>query len=1574
MKIRLKQYFSLFASSLLLLSLLFNVIPMSSNAKESNQTTTATKSVNAKVAADTPKENKADVEKDERVIGHIDFKIVNEAKTKVSVMDEYLYNHTAEISKNKAGQYFATVTFKNRSWWVITQTRHSDGVLKDVGVVKEYDEGELNLRVVKFPIKKDFTDEEFWVHIVILGIPGFTYDNKYTTFLQYTTPLVEVEAEKVKQNFQIYNEEKTALSPGMKRSYGNEAQVYLDKDDERHALITASSADLIKWMKVKKGNEFVEAKVYSENKEEKTRVYDIPIGNDKKLIEIQTRVEAQTDKGPYESTYVTHFDFDNLGISTKYEVYNENKTALLVDGVKLFGEEGNTVYDVNNVKHVNVTVANADQVKAINYKEAGKFVEAKIVSENKEENTKTFNIPVENEKALQEIEYVKTSGNSQVLNFDFGKVGISKLETTKANFQIYNEGKTGLSSGMKRSYGNEAQVYVNEKGQRHALITASSADLIKWVKVKQGNEFVEAKVHAENKEEKTRVYDIALGNDKNIIETQTRVEAQTAEGPYASTYVTHFDFDNVGITTNFEVYNEEKTALLPNGTTIFGDKGHTVFDINNVKYVDVTVTNANEIKSLNYKENDKFIEAKLVKEDKLANTKTFNIPVKNEKVLQEIQYVQPTGDPQIVYFDFGKIGIKVPEPVIPGTPGTPETPTTPTTPPTTPGTPTTPTPPTGGTEQIGTKTFKILDESKTKESYMNQYINHTANIVRINGQQYAQFTLTSPHYWVDIKIDGSTPTVISENATSKVIQVPLNNFTADMKWAIHIIVLDVPGLNYDHHYITYLKFDDSTPFPTTPGTPGTPGTPTTPGTPGTPNPTDVVETVGTETFKVLTEDKLKESSMARYIKNSAKIIKINNKQYAEFTLLSPAYWKAIKINGVIPTIISENKDERVVRVALDATNVDVKLEVTISVPEQNYEGSYTTYIVFDKKDSSKEEVVGEHSFKVMTEDKSKVSTMADYMTDKVKEIKVDGKQYAEFTLKSPEYWKELKINGIVPTVISETKDQRIVRIPLEDFTKELKVESHIVVAQINYDNKYVTYIVFDKVTKPTEPVDPNKVVSKSNAVFTLTNTNKKTTSKVHKYIEQPIVIEKTEAGKYIAKVTLKEAKMWKNLKAEVNGKMVNVKVVSTKNKTNKKVVSFEVSSQKANVKITYNLDTKIKGLKGKYTNYIALGKKAPTVAKVKLQSTTKYNFVLKGKDNKTTSAHNRYTQKPVVVEKYSNGKQYAVVTLQTASKWSNIKADINGKMKAVTTVSTNKKKNTKVIKFQVKSIKSNVKLTYTYNDKWKMINGKQTNYLKFNEKFTKKATEKKLQKATTKVYNYTIVKETKKGKSVANDYVTGPITVKKDSKGEFFATVNLKNAKWWKSFKTTYNGKSTNVKTVSQDKKKDTKVMTFQIADPSKNKYIKSNVHIVIPSLNYNNKYVIYFKVGAEQKKVVQVSNKIVKVSNKMKNKSFIVLKDKTNQTSYMDQYLVKPAKVYKKNGKQYVRMTLKNSKWWIYVKVKYGKKYTTPKVVSQNKKKNTRTIEFRVSGFKKKIYVKSHIIVPKIKYNHKYTTQIKFS
>ncbi len=319
------------------------------------------------------------------------------------------------------------------------------------------------------------------------------------------------------------------------------------------------------------------------------------------------------------------------------------------------------------------------------------------------------------------------------------------------------------------------------------------------------------------------------------------------------------------------------------------------------------------------------------------------------------------------------------------------------------------------------------------------------------------------------------------------------------------------------------------------------------------------------------------------------------------------------------------------------------------------------------------------------------------------------------------------------------------------------------------------------------------------------------------------------------------------------------------------------------------------------------------------------------------------------------------MTLKNAAMWKSVKAEVNGKKVAVKTIATNSKKKTRTVRFQVKSPTATTKLHFTLQTASKKLAGTYTTYLDVTSKYVKPATV-----ISTTNYNYKILKSNKKSTSATDAYVTKPMTITKMSDGKYYAKMTVKNASWWKSFKTEVNGKMTSVKTVSTNKTKNTRTVQFPIVSPKK--LVKSTVHIQATKPKYEGTYTNYIQIGKviPTKKVVQVSNKA-----KTTKKSFIVYKNKTSKRSVMDQYVQKPATIQKVGSKTYVKMTLKNASWWKSFKVKQGSKYVSAKVVAKGK--NTRIVQFPVSNIKKGAYVKVHVKIPSMKYDHHYTTKIVF-
>lgn len=108
----------------------------------------------------------------------------------------------------------------------------------------------------------------------------------------------------------------------------------------------------------------------------------------------------------------------------------------------------------------------------------------------------------------------------------------------------------------------------------------------------------------------------------------------------------------------------------------------------------------------------------------------------------------------------------------------------------------------------------------------------------------------------------------------------------------------------------------------------------------------------------------------------------------------------------------------------------------------------------------------------------------------------------------------------------------------------------------------------------------------------------------------------------------------------------------------------------------------------------------------------------------------------------------------------------------------------------------------------------------------------------------------------------------------------------------------------------------------------------------------------------------------------YVVWKDDKDETSVADSYFAKPAQYMKKDGKHFIRITVKNEDWWQYFKVQANGTYEEVKTISTNKGEKTRIVEFEIDNPKQIVHAKVHIIVtgiPGFNYDNQYDIRLKF-
>lgn len=613
-------------------------------------------------------------------------------------------------------------------------------------------------------------------------------------------------------------------------------------------------------------------------------------------------------------------------------------------------------------------------------------------------------------------------------------------------------------------------------------------------------------------------------------------------------------------------------------------------------------------------------------------------------------------------------------------------------------------------ETVKDQEFKAWDEKVAAVSKgVTGQVYTTAQVEEVDGKKYAYITLKNNNYWTGFKsnVDGELveSEVVYNNDVNKTrvvkIQIPTTNQLVETE--SHIVA----GA-YDSKYATYFDFNN---FYN--------------------GVTEEVVSIGKKNYTAWDASLIKTTSMATYTSKSAEFLVINGQKYIQVELNTTDQFREMQteVNGVMTDVIEVSRDDeaktRVVRFQVDSFKTAIKANAHIVVETSNYDANHIYYLDFNNLVSDIKTV----KFESYNEKKTaKVDTTAllnpettirTYAGETKAIIKVlDRSVLTAVKVKAGDEYKDA-------TVLSDGgkwSQSQTLEIAVPNYgTKAVEVQltttkdGKATTQTVNLDFNNVVKLEAEKPEVVAPVVNPNKVVSTTKYNYSLVTKTKKAKSAANAYVVKPLTVTKTQSGKYYATVKLKNSGMWKSLKAEVNGKMVNVTTVATDKAKKTKTVKFQVKSPTAVVKTTFKLNTKSKKLAGSYTNYFKLGKKY--VKATTVTSTKKYNYSTLKEDKKSVSATDSYMVKPATIEKMSDGKYYATITIKNASLWKSFKTQVNGKMVEVTTVSSNKTKDTKVVKFQVPSAKATIKTTT--HIKFSGYDNKYTNYLKLGSEIKK---------------------------------------------------------------------------------------------------------------------------------------------------------------------------------------------------------------------------------------------------------------
>ncbi|PFP93933.1 cell surface protein [Bacillus cereus] len=401
------------------------------------------------------------------------------------------------------------------------------------------------------------------------------------------------------------------------------------------------------------------------------------------------------------------------------------------------------------------------------------------------------------------------------------------------------------------------------------------------------------------------------------------------------------------------------------------------------------------------------------------------------------------------------------------------------------------------------------------------------------------------------------------------------------------------------------------------------------------------------------------------------------------------------------------------------------------------------------------------------------------------------------------------------------------------------------------------------------------------------------------------------------------------------------------------------------------------------------------------------------------SKMNTYMVNPGVL-KVENGKKKAIVTLKSSSLIKNFQTEKDGTFVDAKVVSEDTEKDTRVVEFEVNDLskKLNTKVFIEMASR----NYKQTHdvqllfeqdkleQIKNEEKqpeVEKPDENKKPDAETIKDGEYSInfkaLKDQTDEISMMNTYTKSPGVLKvKD--GKKYVSFTLTNSSWITKFEFEKNGSFVDAHVISEDKKADTRLVEVEVPDLSKK--LNAKVKVDIDSMNYHHFYDIQFAFDKGSIKPLdsqggnnnqggndnqgendnQGGNSNQDENNKPRvivdpenlvdgqyDITFKVLKDKTDEISKMNDYVVNPAKLIVKDGKKYIEMTLKNSAWITKFQAENNELFADAKVVSEDKNANTRVVQFEVEDLFKKLNAKVKVDIDEMNYHHFYDVQIQF-
>ncbi|OMF26186.1 NEAT domain-containing protein [Paenibacillus peoriae] len=749
-------------------------------------------------------------------------------------------------------------------------------------------------------------------------------------------------------------------------------------------------------------------------------------------------------------------------------------------------------------------------------------------------------------------------------------------------------------------------------------------------------------------------------------------------------------------------------------------------------------------------------------------------------------------------------------------------------------------------------------------------------------------------------------------------------------------------------------------------------------------------------FTLLKDESNEKSMMDGYTEKPGSLIERGGKRYVQFTLKNSKQIDGFKVeqDGVLTdtSVVSEDQTANTRMIEFEVKDLPAKLNAWVSInwPELGYVNTYNVDLQLASVSVPSDLADGTYSinFNALHATKDQSSAMAQYLLSPATLTVSKGQKEVSFTIKDSTTVTEFKTeqNGTLTDadIVSEDKtaNTRVVKFKVADLDAILNAQVHVSTTYPGgvYEMDHKLRLQFDK--NSISGTDNGSSPVTSNLDFTLLKDGSSEKSMMDGYTEKPGALIERNGKKYV-RFTLKNSKQIDGFKVEQNGLLTNVATVSEDKTANTRVIEFEVKEIPAKLSAWVSINWPELGYVHTYNVDLQLAS-VPAPSDL-ADGTYSINFNALHATKDQASAMAQYLLSPATLT-VSKGQKEVSFTIKDSTTVTEFKTEQNGTLTDADIVSEDKNANTRVVKFKVADLdailNAQVHVSTTYPGGVYEMDHKLR--LQFDKSSITNATSpvdpgtpgtpgKVLADGTYSI-QFNALHATKDQKSAMAQYLLSPATLTV-SKGKYEASFTIKDSATVTEFKTEQNGTLTDADIVSVDKKADTRVVKFKVADLDAIMNAQVHVSTTYPGGVYEMDHKLRLQFDRSSIAVKGTDGGTTPVTeNGRYSIDFSVLKNGSNEISVMDGYMQKPATLLRQSGKNVIQIKMDKSSWIKTFKVNGAE----AQVVDQSSSADTRTVQFEVPNLSDKVTVNTHVIVPGldlggIPYDHVYDVQYQF-